>query len=179
MSEIDLEVINYSEKSIVLRGKKTKEWTNRLKEEGGRFNPSLTDPITSNKFCGWLFKKSDQDKINKILYDMNNSCVDINRNNDLDSDIIIEDISIPSSETQKLNFEIHKPDVGQICKIYSNEILLYKGKVMKIRKEDSIVTECMIKIENKSGLFSTLTAGIVGMKWKILGTLIETNIKFE
>ena len=179
---IDIELINYSDKCLVLRGKKTKEWSNRLKEEGGRFNTSLTDPKTSKRFCGWVFKKTDNDKINKILYDMNNDSPDrtIMPNTELNMDVIIDDIPLPiERKTQIINFEIQVPFIGMTAKIYSNNNLLFNAKVIKINNLNEIVTECIMRVNQKQGVLNTIICGIVGMKWKVLGTLIDTEVVFD
>jgi hypothetical protein len=188
MYENDVELINYSEKSFVLRGKKTKEWSNRLREEGGKFNCMLTDPLTMKKFCGWLFKKSDKEKIDKILYEMMNDSIEIVNpeksslpsSSNLNTDVIIEDIPINNPiQYQKINFEIVIPQVGMKAKIYSNNNLLFTGKVLKVMKKNEMVTECLIKNDKNNHLLNTITCGIINFDWRILGTLIETNIIFE
>ncbi len=178
---IDIELINYSDKCMVLRGKKTKDWSNRLKEEGGRFNASLTDPKTSKKFCGWVFKKTDNDKINKILYDMNNVHTEkAILPTELNMEIILEDIPIPiESKLQKINFEIQVPYIGMTAKIFVNNNIKYTGKIIKVSKTNDIVIECIVKVNQKEGLTNTIMCGIIGMKWKVLGTLIDTEVVFD
>jgi hypothetical protein len=42
-----------------------------------------------------------------------------------------------------------------------------------------LVTECLIKNDKNNHLLNTITCGIINFDWRILGTLIETNIIFE
>jgi hypothetical protein len=50
-----IKIIKYSERSFVLTGKETKTYKDILKELGGGYNRSLTDPNTGDKFSGWVF----------------------------------------------------------------------------------------------------------------------------
>ena len=51
---MSLEIINYTEKSCVVRGD-TKPHKDSLKNMGGKWNSNLTDKDTGGKFGGWIF----------------------------------------------------------------------------------------------------------------------------
>jgi hypothetical protein len=55
---IDLHIIDYSEKSFVVRGDSTKDYKERLKELGGKWNANLKDG------GGWIFSNNNREKVN-------------------------------------------------------------------------------------------------------------------
>ncbi len=57
MSELDLTVHEYSEKSIVVRGEDTKLYKEELKDLGGKYNSRLKGGP------GWIFSKRYEDKV--------------------------------------------------------------------------------------------------------------------
>jgi len=57
-----LTIIEYSEKSFVVFGTKTKEIKEKLKELGGKYNPSLKHQDGSS-FPGWIFSKKNEEKV--------------------------------------------------------------------------------------------------------------------
>jgi hypothetical protein len=56
-----MEISDYSEKAIVLRGEKTKDCTDGLKEMGGKFNAVLKGGP------GWIFPKTKREIIEKFV----------------------------------------------------------------------------------------------------------------
>jgi hypothetical protein len=68
-----LEIIDYSERSIALRGvtdpEATKPYSEKLGRKGmnGAFNKHLTDPATGNKFIGWIFSKKRRPEVEAFL----------------------------------------------------------------------------------------------------------------
>lgn len=64
-----LKVEYYTEKSIVVRGD-TKEYKDKLKELGGRWNSSLTDKETGEKFGGWIFSSKNRKEIESFIENM-------------------------------------------------------------------------------------------------------------
>jgi len=61
-----LTIIEYSEKSFVVFGTKTKEIKEKLKELGGKYNPSLKHQDGSS-FPGWIFSKKNEEKVRSLL----------------------------------------------------------------------------------------------------------------
>ena len=65
-----MEIIDYTEKSIAVRGD-TKQYKDLLTSIGGKWNTSLTDKSTNEKFAGWIFQKSKREyvtnELNKII----------------------------------------------------------------------------------------------------------------
>lgn len=62
-----MEIINYTEKSFVLFGEKSKEVKEELKQLGGRFNPNLTHPETKEKLSAWVFSKKALEKVQNFI----------------------------------------------------------------------------------------------------------------
>jgi hypothetical protein len=59
MSEITVE--DYSDKSVVVRGKKTKEIKDSLKQLGGKWNSSLKNG------GGWIFPKTKESQVKSLV----------------------------------------------------------------------------------------------------------------
>jgi len=59
----DIFVQEYSPKSFVVRGE-TKEYKDSLKAMGGKWNNSLTDKDSNDKFGAWLFWNDKRKEIN-------------------------------------------------------------------------------------------------------------------
>ncbi len=58
----EVSIQDYSEKSFVVRGEGTRELRESLRALGGKWNNSLTDKNTGERFGGWIFwsdKRSD------------------------------------------------------------------------------------------------------------------------
>jgi hypothetical protein len=62
-----MEILNYTEKSFVLFGEKTKEAKEQLKQLGGRFNPNLTHPETKEKLSAWVFSKKALESVQNFI----------------------------------------------------------------------------------------------------------------
>jgi hypothetical protein len=92
-----MEIINYTEKSIVVKGD-TKSHKDVLKSLGGKWNSKFTHKETGEKFGGWVFPKTKQDIVEKWLNDSTKSGISK-----------IEEINI-------LN------ELTKLCDISSNEI---------------------------------------------------------
>ena len=59
-----MEIIDYSEKSIVVIGD-TKDIKEQLKELGGRYNPNLT--VDGEKIKGWIFSKRKEEEVRNLI----------------------------------------------------------------------------------------------------------------
>lgn len=64
----DIELINYSDKSVVLMGN-TKPYAQQLGRRGlnGRFNGRLTHPETNERFAGWVFSVNKREEVEAFL----------------------------------------------------------------------------------------------------------------
>jgi len=169
---VDIEFIDYSDKSFVVRGEKTKEFLQRLKEEGGKYNNYLTDKISGKKFGGWIFKKSELERI-KSIFESDN-CLNLNS---VQEEIkIIDEIydEITEIKEQYLEFKIEKPVIGMKVVIsYGKNII--NGIVVNIKEKNNIVYQCLVKDVN-GGMY--INIGILGFEWKILDTLMDSKITF-
>ena len=62
----DINIITYSAKAIVVTGN-TKPIKDILKSAGGKFNPRLTCPSTHAQIMGWVFARSREQDLTKLL----------------------------------------------------------------------------------------------------------------
>lgn len=60
-----MDIIDYTEKSIVIKGDDTKKFTTQLTELGGKFNRNLKKEDGSN-FPGWVFPKSKRTALEEL-----------------------------------------------------------------------------------------------------------------
>jgi len=56
---------NYSSRSFVLFGDDTKIYKDSIKGLGGKWNPNLTNPITGERFGGWIFSNEKLNDVTK------------------------------------------------------------------------------------------------------------------
>lgn len=62
-----MEILDYTTKSFILLGEKTKDNKEKLKELGGRYNPHLTHPETKEKISAWIFSLKNKEKIKAFV----------------------------------------------------------------------------------------------------------------
>jgi hypothetical protein len=190
-----IEVVPYSEKCIVVRGSRTKEFVHRLKEEGGVYNGSLTDPITKMKFAGWLFKTSHTDKITSLVNEFNNykssnECFQIQKPMDYTYSQIHKTQDVLTStfepvdklKVQSIQFDSIQPEVGIKVQItYTTKKV--SGVVYEVKEYKGVVTHAWVRLDTNHDklniLPSTLTIALVGLEWKVLGTVVDTQISFS
>ena len=63
---MSIAIEKYTEKSIVVRGD-TKSRKDELKALHGKWNPSLTDKITGEKFGGWIFSRKRYGELHDLF----------------------------------------------------------------------------------------------------------------
>jgi hypothetical protein len=62
-----MQLFNYSDKSFVLFGEDTKTHKELIKSLGGKWNGGLTNPITDEKFGGWIFSNKKLNVVSETL----------------------------------------------------------------------------------------------------------------
>lgn len=62
-----MQLFNYSERSFVLFGEDTINHRDLIKSLGGRWNPNLRNPITGEKFAGWVFSNGRLNAVSNVL----------------------------------------------------------------------------------------------------------------
>ena len=67
-----MQLINYSDKSFVIFGDDTRNHKDLIKSLGGSWNSGLTNPITGERFGGWIFSNK---KLN-VVYDILGNYID-------------------------------------------------------------------------------------------------------
>ena len=59
--------INYSDRSFVLFGDDTRNHIDLIKSLGGKWNRNLTNPITGERFGGWIFSNGRLNAVSSVL----------------------------------------------------------------------------------------------------------------
>ena len=59
--------INYSDRSFILFGDDTRNHIDLIKSLGGRWNRNLTNPITGERFGGWIFSNGRLNTVSSVL----------------------------------------------------------------------------------------------------------------
>ena len=62
-----MQLFNYSERSFVLFGEDTINHRDLIKSLGGRWNRNLTNPITGERFGGWIFSNKKLNVVSETL----------------------------------------------------------------------------------------------------------------
>jgi hypothetical protein len=62
-----MQLINYSDRSFVLFGDDTRNHKDLIKSLGGKWNGGLINPITDERFGGWIFSNKNLNAVYEIL----------------------------------------------------------------------------------------------------------------
>lgn len=66
-SNSEMQLINYSDRSFVLFDEDTINHRDLIKSLGGRWNRNLTNPITGERFGGWIFSNGRLNNVSEVL----------------------------------------------------------------------------------------------------------------
>ena len=121
-TSIDMEIIEYSEKAIVVQGDDTRKYKDSLKTLGGKYNGRLrTGP-------GWVFPKNMKNKIENAI---NSEFKNVNTNNAHKSNI-----PIMSSKSSNLNTSNNKDLINMIIKL-TNKVDNLENLIKKLYKQST------------------------------------------
>jgi hypothetical protein len=166
-----MEVIEYSEKSIVVYGEETRNKVTEIKALGGRFNPKLTHPETKEKFAGWIFSKKKTEQVENLLKGIPQPVVVKSPPTKL---VTRAKPQTKKYTTEKLSFEY--PGTPEMQDVPSFTMIIPKVGI-KIKLDDDEVFEIVETITNKDGLIFEFKAKkenvlldfyMVGKEWKIM-----------
>jgi len=155
-----MEVIEYTEKSIVVFGEETRNKVSQIKALGGRFNPTLTHPATKNKFAGWIFSKKKKEQVDHLVKGI--------------SPPTIEKSQPKKYTTEKLSFEY--PSTPETQDVPSFTMIIPKVGI-KIKLDEYEIFDIVDTNTNKDGLIFEFKAKkdnvllefyMVGKEWKIM-----------
>lgn len=186
----NLEFLDYTDKSFVIRGPDTREYKEYLKSEGGRFNPSLIDPSTKERFAGWIFPLPKKDYVYNMLFEGKNQKYQPSMMEPIEdkSDILLhpntETLSKPrrkkeineNIQCQNIEFNIETPQVGQsvfIC-VKNKQI---SGKITSTIEEDNVTIEAIMRVDD-GDLPSIFKLRLGYRQWYVVGTLVEHDVEF-
>jgi hypothetical protein len=154
-----MEVIEYTEKSIVVFGEETRNKVSQIKALGGRFNPTLTHPVTKNKFAGWIFSKKKKEQVDHLVKGIPPT---------------IEKSQPKKYTTEKLSFEY--PSTPETQDVPSFTMIIPKVGI-KIKLDEYEIFDIVDTNTNKDGLIFEFKAKkdnvllefyMVGKEWKIM-----------
>jgi len=66
-NDIDLRLVNYSDKSVAVFGASTYQFRKSLASVGGTFNKFLTNPDTKQREAGWIYSIRNKAELEKII----------------------------------------------------------------------------------------------------------------
>lgn len=127
----DIKIEDYTEKSFVVRGE-TRKYLEHMKKFGGKWNSSLTDKKTGEKFGAWIFPSMKKTEIKKwienkpttdeILSD-SNSDIHENKNSTVSLEHIYNILVSINQRLEKIEskLNISKSNTTQSVELYSSE----------------------------------------------------------
>jgi hypothetical protein len=151
LSENSIHILDYTSKSFILIGAKTKDIKDKLKELGGKYNPHLTHPETKDKISGWIFSNKHKEKVQAFIEGKPLDSPSMDQRLGLNGNVDVKKRS-PGSGTPATNTESCQRS-GGLCPTESEVILISNG----------IETPDIIDIPGFS-----MIAPKVGMKVKML-----------
>lgn len=165
-----MEVIEYSEKSIVVFGEDTRNKVSEIKALGGRFNPKLTHPETKEKFAGWIFSKKKTEQVKNLVKGVPQPQVVKSP----PTKLVIKKPQTKKYTTDKLSFEF--PGTPDMQDVPSFTMILPRVGI-KIKLDEDEIFEIVETNKNKDGLIfefkakkenSLLEFYMIGKEWKIM-----------
>jgi hypothetical protein len=182
-----MELIDYTEKSLVLYGELTKNLVSELKGIGGLYNPKLTHPITKEKIAGWVFSKKHSEKVKEFLIfcsskteilgngaAINEAASNRASNEDDPTQSSVPSVpSVPSMPemTQVSGFTMIVPKIGNQVKITDLQGNIHLFEIIEVKPNyDGYIFDFKAKKENM--IFDFV---MVGKEWRI----IKTNKPYE
>jgi hypothetical protein len=165
-----MEIIEYTEKSIVVFGEETRNKVSEMKTLGGRFNPKLTHPVTKEKFAGWIFSKKKKEQVENLV----NGIPPTQVLNSPHTKLVIKKSQPKKYTTEKLSFEY--PGTPEMQDVPSFTMIVPKVGI-KIKLDEDEIFEIVETNTNKDGLIFEFKAKkdnvlldfyMVGKEWKIM-----------
>lgn len=177
-----MEILDYTEKSFVVFGEKTKENIKELKELGGRYNPNLTHPETKEKLVAWIFSKKQKEKVQELLsgqYTVSKldpiERLGLKDNGpDPPKKSRVKKNELSSTDTQTLSFTTIVPKVGKQIKLMNEQKETLILDIVETKKDEyGYVVEFKAKKDDMEVDFV-----MVGRKWRRLITDIPEWMNF-
>lgn len=171
-----LNIIDYSDKSIVVFGSNTKTFKEQLKALGGRFNPNLKVRDGFEGGVGWIFSNKNRDTVLQFIEQANEGKWASNRipieGEETSSNLPQVILPDTNSTYQTVKWRVFKPVVGMVSVIKTSGTTL-EGKVVKIDTHKDFVDTVYVSIEDK---ISKLV--ICNGRWVVWGYAVEHTVKF-
>jgi len=163
-----MELLEYTEKSFIVLGEKTKDCKEDLKQLGGRYNPHLTHPQTKEKLAAWIFSKKNHEKLKQY----------INSGYQLSTDEV-KPVRKPSSKKKEKEFEPDEDPIQRLGLKDNGHVDVKKTRKPKSKEaekkattepkavtETILISQGMPEIQDIPG-FSTVVP-VVGMQVKFI-----------
>ena len=163
-----LNVVVYTEKSLVVYGEATRTYKNDLKNLGGKYNGKLKPREGFEGGPGWIFFSKSRDKVIQFVNQVNTSEVESNE------EIPTVVAPVKSSTFQWVKWKVFRPSEGMnlTIKVEGNPI---EGKVLQTEShEGNIVDTVYVDIGGK-----TSKLVICNGSWQVWGYMKDHTIFFS
>ena len=175
-----LNIIDYSDKSIVVFGEATRTYKGQLKDLGGRFNGRLGERPGFSGGAGWIFPSKNRGPVDQFVTQVNEGnftqeLPDLNNPNTnlpggLPSAIFPQKLD---SVYQTVKWRVYKPKEGMNVVIKAPD-QTFEGVVVDLETHKDIVDTAYVSI---SGQNSKLV--ICNGKWQVFGYPTEHTVRFD
>lgn len=191
-----MEIKQYTDKSFVVVGEGTKEYKTQLGNLGGRWNGSLKDKETEEKFGGWVFSNTRREQVEKFL--QSPESVEVppkekdrrsnNRTVKTDEDATYGSVKANMLETypvksgyQRVVYDLIVPEKGKdvIVVIGMNVTMKKVAMTMSSRNDGIIDTVYVSNDGNMNGDSNELgVVKIVNGEWQMMNMREEHKVSF-
>lgn len=159
MNTETIRIISYTDKSFVVVGD-TKKYKESLKNLGGKWNSSLTNKETGEKFMGWIFYSGKRKEIESWI---NNGCLNVD----------VKEEFQPTS-FQRQSYEI-KQECKQECK-QEGKNSDDNDRIKELERKLQLVLSKVSSLENEvSSLKSKLDKGLVCEEFDVVEEVEEVK----
>jgi hypothetical protein len=157
-----MELLDYTEKSIIILGEKTKELKEKLKDLGGRYNPHLTHPESKEKIAAWIFSKKNKEKLEEFVNSGGEMQVEPKVTKKASKEKVREIIEDKDDPIQRLGLK----DNGHVDVKKTRKSKTITPKSLATNHEVILISSGIPEIQDIPG-FSTVVP-VVGMKVKYI-----------
>ena len=165
----ELTVEDYSDKSFVVRGEKTRDFKDNLRTLGGKFNRNLRGG------AAWIFPKTKQETVVDFVMQVNSGEVS-SALPGITSDAGLPTVPNPnvrSNPYQYVKYKIYKPREGMKATLTTNGKTM-EGRVVKTEINNNVVDTAYVEFDGQRSLAITGRG-----RWEISGLFSKHTLFFS
>lgn len=173
-----MEIKQYTEKSFVVVGDGTKEYKTQLANLGGRWNGSLKDKETEEKFGGWIFSNVRKEQVEKFLESPETFDVPMKeKNNSTKTNEEKKEEKKVKGGYQRVVYELIIPEKGKDVMVVTGMNMTVKKVAMVMSSRNDGVVDT-VYVSNDGNMSELAVVKIVNGEWQMMNMTQEHKVSF-